>query len=149
MRQAERYALTFVRVYLGAFNLISGLNFFLLIWPQPIPADPTGLAYMQSTMHLGLFQMAKVLETVGGFCLLFDICVPFALVLLFPVSATVLVMNVFFATLAHVRASGARNFIFHLLLFAAYARYYFPLLKPRAEMRPIWRRDPRAQEAQP
>jgi hypothetical protein len=65
--------------------------------------------------------------------------VPFGLVLLFPVSATVFVMNVFFADLIHVRISGARNFAFHLLLMAAYARYYFPLFTLRAPIRPLWK----------
>jgi hypothetical protein len=140
MRWVERYGLAFVQAYLGAFNLISGLNYFLLIWPQPTPADPTGAAYMQVTLHMGLFQAAKVLEVVGGFCLLFNLAAPFALILLFPVSATILLMNVFFADLMHVRISGARNFAFHILLLAAYGRYYLPLLKLKAERRPIWRR---------
>jgi putative oxidoreductase len=139
MRSFERYAVVFLRVYLGAFNLISGLNYFLLIWPQPVPHDPTGAAYMNVTLHLGLFQLAKVLEVVGGASLTFGICVPFGLILLFPVSVTVLIMNAFFSDMIHVRISGARNFAFHVLLLAAYARYYFPLLTLRAPIRPLWR----------
>ena len=94
---------------------------------------------MDVTLTLGLFQTAKVLEVIGGFCLLFNIFTPFALVLLFPVTATVLTMNVFFSPFAHVQASGARNFIFHVILFAAYAGYFLPLLKLKAPVRPIWR----------
>jgi putative oxidoreductase len=139
MKAFERYALVFVRVYLGGFNLISGLNYFFEFWPQPVPHDPTGAAYMSVTLHLGLFQMAKVLEVLGGTSLLFGISVPFGLVLLFPVTMTVFVMNVFFSDLIHVRISGARNFCFHLILLAAYARYYLPLLALRAPVRPIWR----------
>jgi putative oxidoreductase len=147
LKFAERYLLTFMRVYLGVFNVVSGSNYFLRFWPQPVPHDPTGAAYMAVTLHLGLFQLAKVIELVGGLCLTFDIYVPFALVLLAPVTATVLVMDTFSSDLAHVRASGARNFIFHAVLFAAYARYYFPLLKLRAEWRPLWRADPRDKAA--
>jgi putative oxidoreductase len=139
MKSFERYAVVFLRVYLGAFNLISGLNYFLRIWPQPVPHDPTGAAYMDVTLHLGLFQLAKVLEVVGGASLTFGICVPFGLILLFPISVTVLIMNAFFSDLIHVRISGARNFTFHVLLLGAYARYYFPLLTPRAPLRPLWR----------
>ena len=128
MKSFERYAVVFLRVYLGAFNLISGLNYFLRIWPQPVPHDPTGAAYMDVTLHLGLFQLAKVLEVVGGASLTFGICVPFGLIL-----------NAFFSDLIHVRISGARNFTFHVLLLAAYARYYFPLLTLRAPIRPLWR----------
>ena len=49
MRQFEKYALVFMRTYLGGFNLISGLNFFLHFWPQPVPGDPLGKAYMDAT----------------------------------------------------------------------------------------------------
>jgi hypothetical protein len=139
MRWIERYGLAFVQAYLGAFNLVSGLNYFLHFWPQPIPADPIGATYMQVTLHMGMFQAAKVLEVVGGASLLLNICTPFGLVLLFPVTATVFLMNVFFSPLAHVQVSGARNFAFHVLLFAAYGRYYLPLLNPMARRRPIWR----------
>jgi putative oxidoreductase len=140
MRAAERYLVTFIRVYLGAFNLASGSNYFLRVWPQPIPADSTGATYMQVTQELGLFQLAKLIELVAGFCLTFNLFVPAALVVLFPISVTVLVMNAFFSPLAHVVMSGTRNFVFHLLLLAAYAGYYFPLLAPLAKLRPLWRR---------
>ena len=139
MRQFERYALAFIRCYLGGFYLVSGLNFFLLFWPQPIPHDASGAAYMQVTLHMGLFQLAKAIEMIGGFCLFFDVAVPIGLVLLFPVTATIMVMNFFFSDLVHVRISGMRNFVMHVILFAAYAGYFLPLLKPKAPVRPLWR----------
>ena len=139
MDRLEKYVVIFIRVYLGAFNLASGLNFFILVWPQPVPADPSGAAYMHVTLHMGLFQLAKVLELVGGLCLTFDVFVPFALVLLFPVSVTVLIMDLFFSPLIHVQISGARNFVFHALLLAAYARFYYPLFRMRAPLQPLWR----------
>jgi putative oxidoreductase len=139
MERAEKYFFIFVRVYLGAFNFASGVNYFVGVWPQPIPGDPVGKAYMDVTLHLGMFQLAKVVETVGGLCLIADFLVPFALVLLFPVTVNVFIMNVFFSPLAHVVVSGARNFVFHVLLLAAYGRYYLPLLQARAVLGPIWR----------
>jgi putative oxidoreductase len=137
--QLARYGLLFVRSYLGAFNLASGLNFFLLVWPQPIPIDPLGAAYMTVTLKLHLFQLAKVLEIVGGACLLAGIWVPLGLVLLFPVSVTVFVMDTFFSPLVHVEISGARNFAFHVLLFAAYFGHYRGMLRLAAQPRPLWR----------
>jgi putative oxidoreductase len=137
--RAEKYFFLVLRVYLGAFNFASGINYFVRVWPQPIPADPVGSAYMSVTLHLGMFQLAKVVETVGGLCLIADLFVPFALVLLFPVTVNVFIMNVFFSPLAHVIVSGARNFAFHVLLLAAYARYYLPFMVPTAGLRPLWR----------
>ena len=137
----ERYGLLFMRIYLGGFNLVSGLNYFVRIQPQPVPADPDGAAYMAVTLHMGLFQLAKLVEALSGAMLLGNICVPFALVLMFPVTANVFVMDAFTSPLAHVRQSGARNFLFNIALFAGYGRYYLPMLKLVAPIRPIWRKD--------
>lgn len=139
MKAIERYVVVFIRTYLGTFNFASGLNFFVLVWPQPIPHDPTGAAYMSVTLELGLFQLAKVVELIAGFLLLTNIFTPFALILLFPITANIFVMNTFFSDLAHVQVSGARNFAFHLLLFAAYAQHFYALLRMRVDPAPLWR----------
>ncbi len=139
MRRVESYVLLFIRVYLGAFNVASGLNFFFGVWPQPIPADALGAAYMHVTLQLGLFQIAKVLETVGGLCLLTNLYVPFGLVLLFPVTITIFVMNAFFSPMIHVVISGIRNFVFHCALLAGYFGYYRAMLVASAAPDPLWR----------
>jgi hypothetical protein len=145
MKRAERYFFLFLQMYLGAFNFLSGLNYFVRVWAQPIPADPVGSAYMHVTLQLGMFQLAKLIEVAAGFCLIADIFVPLALIVLFPITVNVFVMDTFFATLAHVRVSGARNFAFHVLLVAAYGRCYLGMLRPMAALDPLWRRSrPRA-----
>lgn len=140
MQRLAQYLCLFMRTYLGAFYLASGLNFFFLVWPQPIPVDPLGAAYMSATLNLGLFQFAKVLEACGGFLLLTDLWVPLALVLLMPVAVTIFVMNTFFSPLAHVAVSGARNFGFHCVLLLAYSGYYRQMLVPAARLYPLWSR---------
>jgi putative oxidoreductase len=65
-RAIEKYGVIFIRFYLGGFNLVSGLNYFLLFWPQPRIAESTGNDYVLLSMELGLFQFAKVCEIVGG-----------------------------------------------------------------------------------
>ncbi len=139
MKYVEKYLVLFCRVYLGGFNFASGVNYFVLVWPQPVPADAMGAAYMNVTLQMGLFQLAKVIETVAGFFLLANVFVPLALVLLFPITLNVFVMNAFFSPLAHVVVSGIRNFVFHLLLLGAYAKYYLPMIKFAARTQPIWR----------
>jgi hypothetical protein len=129
----------FLRTYLGAFNFAAGLNFFILVWPQPIPHDPLGAAFMTATLDLWLFQLAKLLECIAGFLLLTNVFTPFALILLFPITINIFVMDTFFSHLAHVKVSGARIFVFHLFLFAAYAQHFFGLLRMRVDPAPIWR----------
>lgn len=140
MSYFEKYVILFVRIYLGAFNFASGLNYFARFIPQPVPGDHLGATFMDVTLNMGLFQIAKVVEMLAGACLLLNIFVPAALIALFPITFNIFVMNTFISPLEHIKVSGARNFIFHLTLFAGYARHYLPLLKWRASPLPIWRR---------
>lgn len=139
MRYVERYLLLFVRIYFGMFNLVSGLNYFVLFWPQPHVSDPLGNAFVQSALALGIFQMVKVIELTCGALIVCDVFTPLALVVLFPVTFEVFYLDTFISPLLHVKASGARNFLFHLILLAAYGRYLYPLIKVRPEKRPLWR----------
>ena len=139
MHVFEKYIVAFVRTYLGAFNFAAGVNYFLLVFPQPIPPDTLGHDYMISTIGMGLFQAAKVTEAVAGLMLLTNRMTPLALILLFPVTANVFIMNTFNSPLVHVQVSGARNFAFHVLLFGAYARYFYGMLRVNAPLAPVWR----------
>ncbi len=137
----ERYILVFIRFYLGGFNLVSGLNYFILFWPQPKVTDSSaGAMYVQAATDVHLFTLAKVLEATSGFLLLTNIAVPFALILLLPVTVTIFVLNAFYSPLPHIEASGTRNMLFHAALMISYAGSYLPLLKLRAVPAPFWRR---------
>ncbi|MEO0031933.1 MAG: hypothetical protein RIS94_1691 [Pseudomonadota bacterium] len=138
-RVIEKYGLLFVRYYMGGFNLLSGLNFFFHIWPQPKIAESIGNSYVQISLQLGLFQFAKVLEIVGGLSLVLNRFVPLGLVLLMPVTVNIFLLNAFWSPLPHIVVSVTRNFVFHVILLAAYANYYLPMLRFRAEARPVWR----------
>lgn len=138
-RMIEKYGVEFCRYYLGGFNLISGLNYFVLFWPQPVISDSAGNEFVLAAMDLNLFTYAKVLEIIGGACLLFNRFVPLGLVLLMPVTVNILLVNVPWSPLPHVQLSVARNFIMHAVLLAAYANYFYPLLKFRSAPQPAWR----------
>lgn len=137
----ERYILVFMRMFLGAFNLASGLNYFILWWPQPkIQDSSAGAMYVQAATDVNLFALAKVLESIGGFLLVTNTAVPFALLLLLPVTVTIFILNAFYSPLPHIEASGTRNMIFHAVLMISYAGSYMPLLRLRAAPSPFWRR---------
>lgn len=138
-RAIEKYGVTFVRFYLGGFNLISGLNYFFLFWPQPKVEDSTGNEFVIAAMDLNLFTYAKIFEIIGGACLVFNRFVPLGLFLLIPVTMQIFLVNVPWSPLPHVQLSVTRNLVFHLILFAAYANYFLPMLKARTVPQPIWR----------
>ena len=138
-RVFEKYLMLFIRIWFGAFNLASGTNYYMRYWPWPqLPPSPSA-DYISAAEQLHLFDVAKITEAVVGLMLLFNVAVPLGLILLFPMTTIIFIMNAFYSPLPHIIASGTRNFLFHLYLFAAYAGYYAPLLKLRAEPAPVWR----------
>jgi uncharacterized membrane protein YphA (DoxX/SURF4 family) len=138
-RVIEKYGVVFCRYYLGGFNMVSGLNYFVLFWPQPKIAESAGNEFVLAAMDLNLFTYAKVLEFVAGACLVFNRFVPLALILLMPVTVNILLVNVPWSPLPHVQLSVTRNMVMHLILLAAYANYYYPFLKFRSAPQPAWR----------
>ena len=86
-RAIEKYGVEFCRYYLGGFNLVSGLNYFFLFWPQPVVHDVSGNEFVIAAMKLKLFTFAKILEIIGGLTLVTNRFVPLGLVLLMPVTA--------------------------------------------------------------
>ena len=138
-RAVEKYGVIFIRFYMGGFNLASGLNYFLLFFPQPKIAEAHGNDYVTISLQLGLFQFAKVIEAIGGASLLFNRFVPLGLVLLMPVTVNIFLINAFHSPLPHIILSVTRNMVFHVILLAAYANYYYPMLKFRSAPQPAWR----------
>ncbi|MDB5682847.1 MAG: DoxX family protein [Sphingomonas bacterium] len=138
-RAIEKYGVIFIRFYLGGFNLVSGLNYFLLFWPQPRIAESTGNDYVLLSMELGLFQFAKVCEIIGGATLVFNRFVPLGLIILMPVTLNIFLINAFYSPHAHIVVSTTRNFVMHGILLVAYANYFYPMLKFRSAPQPAWR----------
>lgn len=138
-RSIEHYGVTFCRFYLGGFNLVSGLNYFVLFWPQPKIAESAGNEFVIAAMQLKLFAFAKVIEMLGGLCLVTNRFVPLGLVLLMPVTVNIFLVNVPWAPFPHIQLSVTRNLVMHGILLAAYANYYYPMLKFRSAPLPVWR----------
>ena len=142
-RVIEKYGVVFCRYYLGGFNLVSGLNYFILFWPQPKMGAAAGNEFVIAATDLNLFTYAQIIEIVAGACLVFNRFVPLGLVLLMPVTMMVFLTNVPWVPLPHIQMSVTRNLIMHVILLAAYANYFLPMLKSRAAPQPIWRRPSR------
>lgn len=138
-RVIEKYGVVFCRYYLGGFNLVSGLNYFILFWPQPKIADTAGNAFVLASMELNLFTYAKIIEIIAGACLVFNRFVPLGLVLLMPITLNIFLVNVPWSPYPHIQMSVSRNLVMHLILLAAYANYFYPLLKFRTGPQPVWR----------
>lgn len=138
LRSFAKYLVVFCRYYLGGFNLCSGLNYFVLIFPQPKMGAQAGMEFVTAATDLNIFAYAKVVEGICGACLLFNRFVPLALTLLMPVTVMIFLTNVPWVPFPHVQMSVTRNLVMHVILLTAYANYFYPLLKFRTAPQPVW-----------
>ena len=140
----REFAVTAVRWLLGIQSLGSGINWWIKILPFPNMHEhiegPVKHEILRVLIESGwMFSTAKVLEIIGGACLVFNRFVPLGLVLLMPVTVNIFLVNVPWSPLPHVQLSVTRNLVMHCILLAAYANYFYPMLKARSAPQPVWR----------
>jgi hypothetical protein len=89
---------------------------------------------------MGLFDLVKLVEMSVGILLLCNIFVPLALVLEMPISVTIFFLSSIVIQNDRSIWSGTRELGLNLFLLAAYAGYYWPMLRARTDIAPLWRR---------
>jgi uncharacterized membrane protein YphA (DoxX/SURF4 family) len=133
------YAILWIRVAFGAHALLSGLNYFIEVFPMPpVAVSPAG-PFVDEMTRVGLYADIKVIEIVAGACLVTGWFVPLALVLELPVTISIFHLNVFIDGSPRPLVTGIRELVFNLVLMSAYAGYYLQMLRPRAPLRELWR----------
>lgn len=133
---------TVVRVLMGMDFLVNGLNWWVkLIDAYPSisdyshrspPADLVGAMIQTGVM----FHVVKATELLGGVALLANRFVPLMLVVVFPVTVPVFIVDV--VLIHHVRGfiMGAGALLMNLFLILSYLGCYRPMLRSRAS--PDW-----------
>ena len=94
---------------------------------------------MGELIHIGLYDVVKVIEVVVGICLLTNRFVPLAAAVELPISVVIAYLCIFVDGSPNIIFSGAREIGFNLFILACYADYFLPLITSKAEVRPIWR----------
>ena len=134
-----KYVIVLLQFFFGTHALVSGLNWFFEFFPNRIPVDPLGHAFVSAMIDTGLFDVIKVVEALVGLSLLTRRFVPLALVMELPISITIFGLAMVGPTERSV-ISGPRELLLNLFLMAAYAEYYLPLLRSwSSPIRPLWR----------
>lgn len=138
--QAIAFLCDVMRLYLGAWMVINGLNHWLPIFPQPFGGSAESQLFITALVDTGLFGVAKAVEVIGGILLIFNLFTPFALVLLLPVSA----MVYFNATVLQGRwlmfanenglYMGTFCLYINLILMLAYIAHYIPFMNVRGRL---------------
>jgi hypothetical protein len=115
------------RYLFGVLWIVFSLNFFFHFLPQPPPSD-LGMKFLSGLMSNPVFfPFMKTIELVGGILLLANIAVPFALVILAPITVNIFLYHTIMdpgnAPLAILML------VLHVFLGIAYFETYKPLFR--------------------
>lgn len=143
LRFIGRLIITFFRVFLGAWMIVSGWNHvgpllgFPYVFPQPLGNLHLSNVMMVSLIEVGLFDLVKILEVLAGICLLFNRFVPLAVAASLPVSYIVfhnsIVLNLRYERLFSTYMSVWCLYM-NIILCFAYLKNFLPLLKYKTDM---------------
>lgn len=144
MMQKQRtpmdYFILWVRIAFAVHCLVSGLNYYLEFVPPPkIMVSPI-MPYITEMTRVGLYDLIKVVEIAVGFCLLFNVAVPLALVAEFPLSVSIAYLNIFVDGEPRQLYTGTKEMFFNGFLLLAYGNYFVDMLRWRATASPLWQR---------
>ena len=134
--------ITLLRLFLGAWMVNSGYSYWAQIYglppafPQPLGALPRSSQMLVTMIEVGLFDIVKTIEIIGGLCLIFGVFVPAATLLLLPVSAIVF-YNAVFLNLRTDRLfsptyMGVSCLYINVIVAMAYILHYLPMLSFRS-----------------
>src|ERR1700683_65457 len=144
-----RYLIIFVQYFFGSHALLSGSNHFLHFVAEPLPTQSLAGPFMVAIINMGLYDFIKVIEIIAGLCLVLNVWVPLAAVLEMPVTVVIWYLSVVTVHQPRTLYTGWRELLLNVLLLAAYAGYFLPLLTPRLPRRELWRLWPKIPAASP
>lgn len=101
--------LTLLRGFLGLFLVVNGLNFWFHWLPIDPPASEAANRLMDGLVFSGLFEVVKFVELGAGLMLLANRFVPLALVLMLPLTAVIVYVDM-------VLIGSPQTWIYGLLL---------------------------------
>ena len=100
---------------------------------------PVAREFVLSIDAMGIYPLVKIIEIIVGTCLVFNRVVPFVLIVELPISITIFWLNTFIVAAPRQLFSGPQELILNTIMLVFYGQYYLPLLRWRAEEKPLWR----------
>ena len=139
-RGAIGYVVIWMQYFFGIHALLSGANYFLNPERQMVLTHELTGPFQQAIDALGLFAVVKVIETVVGLCLIFNVFVPLAAIFEMPISVVIFYLSVIVDPDQRSIWTGSKELGINIILLLAYFGYFRPILRPFPEWRPIWRK---------
>lgn len=134
--------ISFLRLYLGAWMIVSGTSYWLHqlgyqpIFPQPFGSMPDSNKMLITFVEVGLFDLVKTLEIVGGVLLVCNIFVPLGLIILLPISGMVFYNAIFlnhrYDGIFSLTYMGTACLYMNVVLVLVYIKHYLPMLRMNA-----------------
>ena len=144
------YGVLWVRIAFGSHALITGLNYFIPLFPLGSGPGPSPNGAFQDEMtRIGLYEFVKVIEVLVGLCLLANRFVALAALVEMPITIAIGYLCIFVDGSPGIVFSGIREIFFNSVLLAAYSNYFLPLLDWRSKYSPIWAPRPRGKADTP
>jgi riboflavin transporter len=136
---ASKYVIMWLRIFFGAHLLYSSLRYFLNFEAVgPIP-HPVAGPFVESLTETGIYHLVKTIELVTGAAIFLNLFVPLCLVIEFPISIVIFILNFTIVASGRQLFSGPQEVVLNGLLLICYGRYSAPLLRPIAPAMPAWR----------
>jgi putative oxidoreductase len=122
-----KIAVLIARTLLGLVFLVFGLNFFFHFIPQPPPPTGKAGAFEGGLFGAGyFFPFMKVIESVGGLCLIINRFTALVVLILLPIIVNIFLFHSFL--LPEGLPVALPIIIFEIFLIYAYRKYYIGLL---------------------
>jgi hypothetical protein len=127
----ENFIVTFARLILGAFFLVTGLDGFLHVLPEPVyaPAAQVMVSAVESTGYM--IPLLKIMELGAALLLLTNRFVPLAVTVMAPVILNIFLFHAFLAPGSMLILASAL-LVLDLLLIFSFRHYYQDALERRA-----------------
>ncbi|MBL8552481.1 MAG: hypothetical protein JNJ73_21015 [Hyphomonadaceae bacterium] len=134
-----KYVILWFRLLFGAHLIYSGMRHFLGFEVLSGVTHPVGGPFVRIIAEMGIYQLVKLIELITGIMLFCGLFVPLVLVIEFPISVVIFILNFFIVAQPRQLFSGPQEIVLNGILLAFYGRYYMPLLNPLSPPRPIWK----------
>jgi uncharacterized membrane protein YphA (DoxX/SURF4 family) len=138
LETAWKAAVSLMRLALGAWMIISGFSYWAPhfglapVFPQPLGTLPLSNQMLVTMIEVGLFDIVKTCELIGGICLILGVFTPAAIILLLPISAIVyynaIFLNFRFERILDPTYLGVSCLYMNIILVLAHIRYYIVAL---------------------
>ena len=135
-----KYVILWFRIFFGVHLLFSSIRHFTTTWQAVIPG--AGGRFVNSLMEIGVYEMVKAIEGVVGLCLVIGLFVPLVLVIEFPISIVIFILNFVVVGTGMQLFTGPQEVFLNGILILFYGAHYRAMLQPWAKAQPLWQRDP-------